>query len=78
MNVMGAAKAKAHFLSVVEEVAHKREVVTITKKGRAMAQIVPMPEEHQDDPLAMYKFGGGVVMGDITSSANDPEDWEYD
>lgn len=78
MAVMGAAKAKAHFLSVLDEVANKREPVTITKKGRAIAQIVPMPEADQEDPLAMYKFGGGAVTGDILSPGNDPEDWEYD
>ncbi len=77
MSVMGAAKAKAHFLSVIDEVASKREPVTITKKGRPLAQIVPMPEE-EEDPLAMYKFGGVKILGDITEPANDPGDWEYD
>ena len=78
VSVMGAAKAKAHFLSVVDEVASKREPVTITKKGRPLVQIVPMPEGQQEDPLAMYKFGGGAVLGDLLSPANDPEDWKYD
>ncbi len=78
MSVMGAAKAKAHFLSVVDQVASRREAVIITKKGRAMVQIVPMPEESQTDPLAMYKFGGVTILGDIVAPADNPEDWEYD
>lgn len=77
MAVMGAAKAKAHFLSLVEDVANKREAVTITKKGRPMVQIVPMPEQ-EEDPLAMYKFGGVEILGDILEPANDSGDWEYD
>lgn len=78
MSTIGVAKAKAHFLSLVDEVATKRQTVTLTRKGKNLAQIVPMPETEQEDPLAMYKIGGVVILGDILEPANDPDDWEYD
>ena len=77
MRTMGAAKAKAQFLAVVDEVAHKREPVTVTKNGRAMAQIVPLPME-EEDSLAIYRIGGVTILGDISQWANNPDDWEYD
>jgi prevent-host-death family protein len=73
---MGAAKAKAHFLALLDEVEQKREPVLVTKKGRPVAKVIPL--EPDDDPLAIYRFGGGKITGDIMSPANDPEDWEYD
>ena len=77
MRSMGAAKAKAHFLSLVDEVQMKREPVLVTKNGRPVAQLAPLANE-EGDPLAIYKFGGGVIVGDILAPANDPSDWEYD
>lgn len=71
---MGAAKAKAQFLSLLDEVERKREPVTFTKKGRPVAQLIPLAIK-EGDPLAVYKFGGGAIVGDIVSPANDPEDW---
>ncbi|HZQ42105.1 MAG TPA: type II toxin-antitoxin system prevent-host-death family antitoxin [Acidobacteriaceae bacterium] len=73
---MGAAKAKAHFLALLDEVEKKRESVLVTKKGRPVAKVIPL--EPEDDPLAAYRFGGVEIVGDIISPANDPEDWEYD
>ena len=76
MKTMGAAKAKAHFLALLDEVEQKREPVLVTKKGRPIAKVIPL--EPEEDPLAIYRFGGGKIVGDIISPANDPEDWEYD
>lgn len=73
---MGAAKAKAHFLALLDEVEQKREPVLVTKKGRPIAKVIPLDQD--DDPLAAFRFGGGEIVGDIMSPANDPEDWEYD
>jgi prevent-host-death family protein len=76
MKTMGAAKAKAHFLALLDEVEQKREPVLVTKKGRPVAKVIPL--ELDDDPLAIYRFGGVKIVGDIMEPANDPEDWEYD
>jgi prevent-host-death family protein len=76
MKTMGAAKAKAHFLALLDEVEQKREPVLVTKKGRPVAKVIPLDPD--DDPLAIYRFGGVKIVGDIMEPANDPEDWEYD
>lgn len=73
---MGIAKAKTHFLSLATDVASKREPLLVTKNGKALVRIVPCDPE--TDPLAKYKFGGGKILGDIESPANELDDWEYD
>ena len=78
MRTMGAAKAKTHFLTLLDEVQTKREPVLVTKNGKPVAQLTPLEECSQEDPLAIYKFGGGTIVGDILAPANDPADWEYD
>ena len=76
MRTMGAAKFKAQCLAVMDEVQAKREPVLITKKGVPVAKLEPVGEE--EDPLAMYRFGGVKILGDIISPTTDPEDWECD
>jgi prevent-host-death family protein len=76
MKTMGVTEAKATFLSLVTEVETKRGSITLTRNGRKVARIIPAEEEN--DPLARYKFGGGRIVENIDSPANDPDDWEYD
>jgi prevent-host-death family protein len=76
MKTMGAALAKTHFLALLDEVELKRESITVTKNGRKVAEIIPIKEE--GDPLAVFKFGGFDIVGDIVSPVSAPEDWEYD
>ncbi len=75
---MGAAKTKTHFLTLLDEVQTRREPILVTKNGRPVAQLVPIAEDAEQDPLAIYKIGGGKIIGDILAPANDPDDWEYD
>ena len=63
MATIGVAKAKAHFLSLVDQVASKREPITLTRNGKSLAQIVPMPDTQHEDPLAMFKIGGVTILG---------------
>ena len=48
MRTMGAAKARARFLGPLDEVAAKREPVIVSKIGVAVAKVVPMPLEAED------------------------------
>jgi prevent-host-death family protein len=76
MKTMGAAKAKTQFLALLDEVELKREPILVTKNGRPVAQLMPLPAD--DDPLAMYRFGSAKIVGDILSPAEDPNAWELD
>lgn len=66
LRAMGAAKAKAQFLSLLDEVETKREPVVITKNGRPVARIVPMPFM-EDDPIFGFYKGKLNIVGDILS-----------
>lgn len=77
MRTMGAAKFKAQCLAVMDEVQAKREPVLVTKNGKPVAKLVPV--EVEDDPLAVFRFPGGITIhGDILAPATPLEDWNLD
>jgi len=71
---IAAAKAKTHFLQLLDEVDRDHLPITITKRGRVVAKLVPASE-----PQKISKFdqvygrmaGTGRITGDIVSP-----DWE--
>ena len=69
MRTMGAAKAKAHFLGLLDEVAAKREPVIVTKNGVAVAKVVPMP-------IFGFLKGKIKIVGDIISPTHTDEEYE--
>ena len=75
MRTMGAAKAKAQFLSVLNDVAHKREPVIVTKNGKAVAQLIPMPLAGED-PIFGFLKGKIEIVGDILSPTFTDEEYE--
>jgi prevent-host-death family protein len=72
MKTMTASKFKATCLAVMDEVEAKREPVLITKNGKPVAKLEPLDLE--EDPLAVFRFGKGRIVGDIVSPIT--EDWE--
>jgi len=60
-----ATEFKAHCLSLMERVRKTRKPVLITKRGRAVAQLVPPPEEHEK-PWRTLR-GSVSHMGDVIS-----------
>lgn len=70
---MGAAKAKAQLLALLEDVAEKREPVLVTKNGRPMARIMPMPLVGQD-PIFGFYAGKLEIVGDILSPLHTDEE----
>jgi len=71
---IAAAKAKTHFLRLLDEVDRDRQPITITKRGRVVAQLVPASEPQ---PISKFdqvfgRMAGTVkITGDIVSP-----DWE--
>ncbi len=69
---MGATEFKAHCLEVLDNVERTRTPLTITKRGKPVAQIVPVAGEKRQ------LFGGGkgevLYMGDIISPID--VEWE--
>jgi prevent-host-death family protein len=68
-----AGEFKAKCLKLLDKVAEDREPLIITKHGRPVAQVVPMPPEQRVDPFGALR-GSVVWMGDIISPLED--EWE--
>jgi prevent-host-death family protein len=71
---MGAALAKAQFLQLLDTVERERKVIPITKRGRVVAHLVPVPEEKpisNFDRIFGESRGRIKITGDIVSP-----DWE--
>ena len=74
MKTMSASQFKVHALGILNEVAETGESVTVTKRGKPVAQVVPVekPEERQ----VLGKLADvTVITGDIVSPLG-PEMWE--
>ena len=67
-----AGEFKAKCLKLLEDVAEKRQPLIITKRGKPLAQVIPMPAKHQDIVGSMK--GSVTILGDIIS----PLDVEWD
>ena len=69
-----AAEFKAHCLSLLERVRQSRRPIIVTKHGRPVAKVVPLPTQ----PRAILGFSKGTVRipGDIVAPTG--ERWEVD
>jgi prevent-host-death family protein len=66
---VSAAQFKANCLRLMDEVAQQRRPITITKRGKPVAKLVPIEEE----PIALvgYMAGTAKICGDIISPIED-------
>ena len=74
MKTMAAGQFKARCLKIMDQVRATREPVTITKKGRPVAKLVPA-DGQPEDIFGCLK-GEIEIVGDIVSPAVPLEDWE--
>jgi prevent-host-death family protein len=74
MKTMPAGQFKARCLKVMDQVHVTREPVTITKKGRPVAKLVPA-DGQPEDIFGCLK-GEIEIVGDIVSPAVPLKDWE--
>ena len=68
---IAAGEFKAKCLNLLDEVAETRKTLVITKHGKPVAQLVPMPPEV--DPFGAMR-GSGTITGDIISPLDN--EWE--
>jgi prevent-host-death family protein len=74
MKTMPAGQFKARCLRIMDQVQSSREPVTITKKGRPVAKLVPA-DTPPEDIFGCLK-GEIVILGDVLSPAVPADDWE--
>ena len=72
---VAAADFKAHCLKLLDEVARRRRPITVTKRGKPIAKLVPVEE----DSIDIYGRMAGTVTicGDIVGPIEDLE-WTGD
>ena len=66
MKTVPAGKFKAQCLALLDEVEDKREPIIVTKNGRAVARMVPMPLVEEDPIFGFYR-GKLDIVGDVVS-----------
>lgn len=74
MRTIAAAKCKAQFLGLLTDIESKRESVTVTRNGKPVAMMVPLP--NPEASIADFYIGPGKTYGDITVPTVDLEDYE--
>lgn len=70
---VGASEFKAKCLRLLDEVAAERKTVIITKRGRPVARLEPVPGAYK--PLKGMWKGLGKIKGDIVNF-NVADEWE--
>lgn len=75
MSTINASEFKAKCLALIDEVSQTGEAITILKRGKPVAQLIPaLPEEGR---YPQSSLSGSVrILGDIVGPALPPEDWE--
>jgi prevent-host-death family protein len=71
---IAAGEFKTKCLHLLDEVQQTRKEIVITKRGHAVARLVPVEEEF---PSIFGRMkGSGVILGDIVAPTG--EKWEAD
>lgn len=70
---IAAGQFKAQCLKLMDQVKQTREEIVITKHGKPVAKLVPIPERSSRSIIGFMK-GSVQMTGDIVSPLD--EDWE--
>ena len=71
---IAAGEFKAKCLHLLDEVAHQRAPLVITKRGKPVAKLVPIDDEPVGDIFGCMA-GTIEILGDIVSSPLDESEW---
>ncbi len=75
MKKLGATEAKTHFLSLLTDIEQKREGLIVTRNGKPVARVLPMPESNSDPIYGFYQ-GKLDIRGDVLSPLYSDEELE--
>lgn len=75
MREISASEFRVKCSAILDEIAQTGQVVTITKRGKPVAQLVPpVPRQHGYPQDAL--FGTVKIHGDIVEPALEADIWE--
>jgi prevent-host-death family protein len=75
MKTLSASEFKAKCMNVLDQVARTGERVTVTKRGRPVAQVVPVVDADDGVSPQQRIMGAIEVVGDVISPVLPPEAW---
>ncbi len=75
MKTIAAGQFKQRCLALLDEVDRSGEAIVVTKRGRPVAQLVPVPSARPDDWTGAMRSQGEIV-GDLVAPAAGADDWE--
>lgn len=75
MKTVPAGKFKQHCLSLLDEVGASGEPIVVTKRGKPVARLTPVPSVREGDWRGAMR-GHGAITGDIVAPAADPAEWD--
>ena len=73
MKKITAGAFKKNCLAILDEVQSKRVSVVITKRGKAVAKLVPIRIEKDD--IFGFMVGKGKIVGDMVAPALSRKEW---
>ena len=75
MRTINASEFKAKCLAILDEVNRTGEMITIHKRGKAVAQLIP--PVHVEKSYPQHNLRGSVVIrGDVVGPVLPSENWE--
>jgi antitoxin (DNA-binding transcriptional repressor) of toxin-antitoxin stability system len=75
MKEVAISEFKAKCLALIDEMQKTKEPLRITRRGKAIAEVVPPTPKWEGNWLGFMK-GRMEILGDIVSPAADPDEWE--
>jgi prevent-host-death family protein len=70
-----ATEFKAKCLELMDRVAERRETFIITKRGKAVARLVPMERKAEESLFGRLR-GMAEEVGDVTNAAAPADAWD--
>jgi prevent-host-death family protein len=75
METISAANFKATCLALLDKVEKTGKPIRVTKRGKAVAQLVPVTPPGKRQIMGCME-GTAKIVGDIESPVLDPGDWD--
>ena len=75
MKEINASEFKAKCLAILDEVAQTGQPVTILKRGKPVARLVPPVPQQGGYPQEML-LGSVTLLGDVIDPVFEPDIWE--
>ena len=76
MKEIAISEFKAKCLALLEQVQKTKKPIRVTRFGKPVAEVVPVPPEKGPGDWIGSMKGTIKILGDIVSPASEEQDWE--